>query len=350
MRSVTNSPGPTVAGTAVVAAWIAVFAKVGSGLDFGARDFIVRSQALPRQLVTGSPLEDYRNWSLLPLALQRLAGASSTRSAALVTAVTLLAGTLVVLVAVARRRGTEFGLSAVAALFSTSVPPWVMFFMGGYDQLLVVLLVLVSVARGRKTIVVTGALLSLTHAEVGALSLLGLAGLSWADGDREQLEVRLRGLGAVLACRVVLGLWFAILGQTSTRLSFIVDYGPSTLVGHFVDSWPMILVSTAGGGWLLIADTVVASPRGRHTMVTACYLAATMAIVAFTLDESRIAALLMLPVLIGLATSTVRPSGSPSRRRVVLAAAAGIGLALPLNVVWIGDVYWRLGHPFVIGW
>ena len=63
-----NRTHSLLAAGACLAMWITVYVKVGSGLDFAINDYISRAQSLPELKVTGGP-DDYRNWSILPLAL-----------------------------------------------------------------------------------------------------------------------------------------------------------------------------------------------------------------------------------------------------------------------------------------
>jgi hypothetical protein len=333
---------------ATLVGWLLVFAKTGSRLDLSAHDYVARAAELPSLLVTGDPLVDYRNWSVLPLVLGRLLAARTTAAFASVQFVVMLAGSAAVIAWTAARR-PRVALAALLALFSTTVPSYAMFFMGSYDQLLLVALVGIAVGDRRRAAVLFGMIIGLTHGELGVIAVAGLVALS-AVGVGPSMRVRLWGLGGVVGARLALTVWFAAAGQPSDRFSYIEAYGLERMIDYFGATWPVILLTVAGGGWVIIAAALAERRSSRVALVVAGVIVVNLAVSAITIDQSRVAMLTSLPLVVTLAAFP--PSRRAARPPWAVAApfvAAAIGLLLPFWISWVGDT-WRFGDPFDLAW
>lgn len=330
--------------------WFVVFAKVGSGLVFGIGELLRRVQVFPRLVISGEALSDYRNWAVLPLALGRLVGADTARSFAGLQAVLLVVGTVGVLATVARRR-PEVACGAVVGLFATMVPSWLLYSMGSYDQLLVVLLLAMTLADARATSSVCGLLLGLTHAEAAVTGLIGLGALSHV-GVGPPPKPRYWGLGGVLVSRVALTVWFRIAGQSGDRFTFVSEFGLGKLLGFFADTWPCILWSAAAGGWLIIASRFTVFREKRVMQVIAAVLVFNLLVSAVTADQSRVVMIITLPLVVALAAfppDTPVPTTPARLPALVNGAALMIGLLAPLTISWVGEIA-IAGRPFDLRW
>lgn len=332
----------TLAGAAL---WLAAFGKVGFGLLFGAEDYVERVHRFPRLTVSGDVASDYKNWSILPLAVGRAFGADSVRSFAIVHAAVLVGGATAVFGGVARGH-PEVASRALFGFFATMVPAWLLVSGGSYDQLLAVLLLAATLVDRRGTAPLVGVLLGLTHAEVATVAVLGLTVLSIA-GIGPRPRVRLWTLAGIGAARVALTVWFGAAGQTGDRVSFVAEYGVSTPLGYLADTWPVVLWSAACGGWLFLVDAVRgADTRTRIAVIAALVLNCGSA--AITVDQSRVIMLTTMPIVVVLAAF-----GPPGER---LASAPGvhrnavaIGILAPVTISWVGGVA-IAGAPLHVGW
>jgi hypothetical protein len=328
--------------------WLAVFAKTGSGLDVSVHDYVARAAELPSILVVGDALADYRNWSLLPLVLARAVGAGSSTSFAAVQCAVLVAGSSIVIAAVARRRAGDAS-RAVLALFATAAPAYAMTFMGSYDQLLIVALLALALAETPALGLLIGAAIGLTHAESGAVSLLGLLLLS-AIGVGPAVRTRVWTLIGLVGARIVLTVVLVAAGQPSDRFTYIREYGVSRLLGYFAATWPVIVLTMATGGWLIIAAAVLERRSVRFAICVAGILAVNLGVAAVTIDQSRVAMLTTLPLVVTLAVAVPVTAGPrPRWARLAPGLAAVIGLVTPLVVSWVGEVF-RFGDPLQLHW
>ncbi|MET0458397.1 MAG: hypothetical protein ABW195_04070 [Ilumatobacteraceae bacterium] len=340
--------------------WGLLFVRGGSVLALGAEPYLRNVSTFPRPFITGDPLEDYRSWSVLPIAAARLVQVSTMRGFALLQTAILVVGTAGVL-GLEARRAPRRALVATLAVFMTAAPAYALQFVGSYDQLLVVLLLAAVLVRTDWAAVAIGVALGLTHAEVGFAALamvliLGLAGV----GDRSRPRC-LSLLGLVVA-RVALQIWFSRSGLHSDRWTFIREYGVDSLAGNLLDVWPVVLWSMFGVGWVVVIRAFRDGDR-RRRFALAGIAVLCLGLCAITLDQSRIAILTMfapfLVVVLHLSTNSDRwfdpaPSGAsadaphllPSVPLWLLTAAS---LLSPLVVAWVGRVY-VFGSPFRLGW
>jgi hypothetical protein len=337
----------------VLGLWALVFAKVGTGLIFGIDDLVARSKALPDLLVSGRATDDYINWSVLPLAIGKLFGAGTRRSFAFVQFVILVPGSVAVLALTARRRPLV-AANASLGLFACMVPAWALFSMGTYDQLLIVLLLAATLADRPLPGALVGLAIGATHAEAGAIVVLGLLALSAVDlGPRA--AVRAWTLAGIVASRLVVTIWFRLEGQSGDRFTFVEEYGLSKLVGYLVDTWPYVLWSAAAGGWVIIIGTLAVGRSRRLTSVVVAILALNVATTAITADQSRVIMLLSFPLVVALAAFSPRPDGGsavanvPGTLRTLRVTGAIVGLLAPLTISWIGEVA-AVGDPFAVHW
>ncbi len=334
----------------MIALWGILLFKVGVGIDFAARDWIKRVRQFPDLLITGDVSRDYRNWSILPIAVNHLLTITTRKSMVLALTMVLVVGTTVILASVTYFRGLEKAIRITATTFATSVPAMALFFGGNGDQLLVVLLLSVALVRNKWLLLSTGILLGFTHTEIAAVALAGLIALAWADRDSQHAANRAYALMAVILARITIGIWFATQGEVATRYKFVTEYGISSLFELFARSWIPISITIATGGWLLLVDVLISPKRGRHTIVIGVYIFIVLTMTAITVDQSRVGMLCMFGPLIHLSNSDYTPIGNQKRRDVLLGLGSIIGLSTPLVIVWVGHVDWIVGTPGKTPW
>jgi hypothetical protein len=339
-----RASGALKVAAACLALWVVIFAKVGVGLVFGAHDYVVRVRTFPHLQIAGDAGADYKNWSVLPLAIGRAVGADSVRSFAALQAALLVTGTAGIIGAVACRR-PEAASRAVLGFFATMLPGWLLVSGGSYDQLLAVVLLAATLVEQPKLAIVIGVLLGLTHAEAATVAVLGLALLSSAQiGPR--LPARLWLLGGIALARGTLTLWFHAAGQTGDRAGFVSDLGITTPLGYLANTWPIVIWSAAAGGWLVLASSMSGTRDRRARVLVVTALATNLAVTAITVDQSRVMMLTTMPLVVALAAfeDTASSKHAPPLRQALL-----VGLLAPITISWVGDVA-IAGAPFHVNW
>ena len=184
-------------------------------------------------------------------------------------------------------------------------------------------------------------LLGLTHDEVGVVIAVGLVALAWAGLGL--LRGRLWLLGGVIVTRMALTAWFAVEGVRADRASFIRDYGPGRTASYLADTLPTVLWGALGGGWIIVAAFVAARPPRRTLAVIAVWFLGALGLVAFTVDQTRICALVLVPLTLAVAIDCDRLD------LFTYTAASIIGVLSPLVVALAGEVY-VFCNPFEIRW
>ena len=238
-------------------------------------------------------------------------------------------------------------MRATLALFATSVPAHVMFFMGSYDQLLVVLLLALALSCTAVRSTVIGVLLGLTHAEIGFVAAADLALLA-AVGVGPRPRPRLFSLGGVLAGRFMVMVWLYAHGAGNDRFTFIERYGISRTLTYFMNTWWTVLWSILAGGWVILIAFMVRYGQWRAKAAVAAIVAVNIALILITVDQSRVAMLATVPTVIVLAVFA-RSEGRPTVSLPVAWAAFAVGMVAPL-VVSLAGTNFTFGRPFWLGW
>lgn len=346
-----RQPSRGLVAPACLGLWLIVFCKVGSGLLFGIDDLVVRVRAFPRLVVQGQASSDYKNWSVLPLALGKAFRAESARSFAVLQTTLLVAGTASVLGGVARRR-PAVAVGALIGFFATMLPSWLLFSAGSYDQLLAVLLLAVTLVDRSASACAVGVLVGVTHAEAATVAVIGLALLS-AAGIGPRLMIRLWALTGIVAARAALTIWFRAAGQNNDRFSFATEFGVATPLGFLADTWPVVVWSAASGGWLIIASQFSGTRERRTRMAIVAALALNFAATAITADQSRVIMITTMPLVVALAAFGADRDHHPAGDAALAVARGGdalvIGLLAPLTISWVGEMA-IAGSPLHVAW
>jgi hypothetical protein len=177
--------------------------------------------------------------------------------------------------------------------------------------------------RRRWAVVVLGILSALTHPEQAVLAFAAVAAIRWAwpdggtrDAGKRRLDV-VAPLGGVLA-GVAAGRLFALIAGievSRSRLDYM-DFGLARFLEHHRAEPAALAWNLLGPLWLLVGALVVFgilsghdagkvdSDRRRLAVTTAIVAAVALLPVLFTLDETRVYAVLTAPLLASLAWFT----------------------------------------------
>jgi hypothetical protein len=229
-------------------------------------------------------------------------------------------------------------------MFATFVPVHSLRFAGGYDNVLLLGLFVAVVVDRPVAAAITGVVLGMTHAEIGAVAVLGLVGLAWC-GLGPPVRQRLWTLAGIAAGRIALTVWLATEHVHGDRLDFITAYGVSRLVHEAGRQWWLIAWEAAGAGWVIVAAVLLRRRSAPVAAIVGATVLATAAVVAVTVDESRVAGLMMFTTVVALAAY----GGAGRRHRAICAAAALVTLLVPWHPVFDG-VRVSVAAPFRWGW
>ncbi len=328
---------------AVFAGWLACFAKVGAGRVVGLSGALEQINKLPHALHYTDSSLNYPDYSVLPAVVSRILGATTAYSnTALQTILMVILS--IVIVALVSVRSPNIAWLAVAGFFATSLPMYALHFAGGYDNLLIVMLFAAVFASQPALAIAIGVLLGATHAEIGVLTGLQLLGLSWV-GFGAPIKARLQLIGGVVIGRVLLMVWLFIDDAHGTRLDFAFKFGFGKLLHGAGRSWLLILWTAASGGWLIIATVLIRQRSKRLAGVVIGGLFANVVVVALSIDESRIASMSTMVILVALACY----GGKDRFHAIICAIAVAVTFSVPYAAIYLGIVL-QPSTPFVLGW
>ena len=211
-----------------------------------------------------------------------------------------------------------------------SVPAVLLGWIGGYDAMFVIAAAVGTMMRQRSALAVGWCVMALSHSALAIAALV-----LWAPvvivGRR---HARIDALTA--ACGVLIG-WAAMhvltdsWGGSTDRLQLLERIAPSDLLRSYLHLWPVMVFSALGIGWLAVLSRPARTTAwGRPMLISALVAALGLTLVAA--DETRIAALALLPAGLTWARHVVPEEHvRPLARGLLLPA-----LIVPTIVVWMG--------------
>jgi hypothetical protein len=224
-------------------------------------------------------------------------------------------------------------------LVGGSLAPVLLLWVGGYDALLVIGLTLGALSRRLDLRTCGWFLASVTHASVALpAAIVWLTFHLCCRPTTRQQFVRLAlpvgvGLAAgYLTIRLATESW----GGSTDRLALFQAIPYHLIMEAYLGAFPAIVLSGLGIGWLLIA-----LPRSREEQSTLVF-AACAAIVVLTIplvavDETRVTALVLVPLTLAWLD---RLALSASSMRRLPNWVVAVAVVLPVPVVWMGVSYW----------
>src|SRR5699024_10291568 len=91
--------------------------------------------------------------------------------------------------------------------------------------------------------------------------------------------------------------------HSTSRLTFVRDYGTGQLFENFASTWPLAVWSLAGAGWIIVIAVLRERPQRRLIASLTAFAAFVFLIVALTVDTSRVAMLCTLAPLLVIAAN-----------------------------------------------
>jgi hypothetical protein len=281
------------------------------------------------------PLFQYLFWSPIGPALGRLLGIASRGPYLTLHALVLVAG-LGAFAEVARRRAGATATSAAllviaAAPAATVVLAW----SGSYDTFTVVLALVLVVCRSTPATAALGALLAFSAVEHGAI-VIGLLVLLAVAGVWGELRPLLAAAAGLVTGTAVLIVWLRAQGIDHGRAYWLDHFGLRYFLRMTGQGWPLLLVGAFAALWPLAVTLVRQAPVGRRLPIAAA-LAVPALPTLVTEDQTRVFAVLSLPVLVALTLAQAQRDPRPLRRP--LAAAVVVALVTPGFFVWKGSAH-----------
>lgn len=249
---------------------------------------------------------------------------------------------------VLRQRAGDFVARSILIVFFLTALPSVLFtWLGGPDVFTFALASLIVIFwRNAAIVALAAVLLGVNHFEQGvAILALSVVYLLYAEGRREALQFAMIVAPGLLLGRVALEWHFADydFGISFSRLTYFVAFGAHPYVIATVGNLPALLYSLFQlAAVFLVGLSLHNLPAGKTTR--AFLFAANLGfyLILFTLDQTRVFALVTFPLWLFLLlspeyTKLSKPNALFFQR--ILGALFVAGLLVPRLVVWEGRVH-----------
>lgn len=241
---------------------------------------------------------------------------------------TLTIAALLVAYAMPRvRRDTELPLLLTAVLAAGALPAVLLTWIGGYDALSVLALVVAVLSQRRVPSVAAWFVLGLNQLPLALVALF-----VWEVTRRapeQTVRARIRDAGVSLSAVAAGGIvsWFAVRqwGGAISRLEWFQSFGWEALARLALSVWPYVLWSAWGVGWILLTVLWARGSTARRVTVVSVLMALLLPLLLF--DQTRIVSQALLPAAIALVLAR------PEVPRRVLVAVIASAIVLPTVVV-----------------
>jgi hypothetical protein len=230
-------------------------------------------------------------------------------------------------------------------LIGGPVVPLLLSWIGGYDAIAVIGATIAVLARNRVLMPIGWALVAFNHASLAVAMLVLWLPMMWVLEQWRPARERL--LRAGVAAASALAGWFVIRrltdmwGGSTDRLALFQSIGMENLWNGFVGALPLTIFTVLGVGWfVLLAPQVRSSLPGRLLLIEA--LAAALVLPMVAVDETRIAALALLPAVFVFTVRMDRFCSTEDLQQIWHRLWL-IALIVPVPIVWEGALLY-------IGW
>lgn len=238
--------------------------------------------------------------------------------------------------AVIRRFGAMAGRLTVAALFASPLSNVLLTWLGQPDPITLATGAIVAAASSPPLLFVASAIIAFNHREQALVMLGGALVVRWAVGD-----VRVRHAAAVVGGVVVgvvgLAMFKSHFGIEGSRIAAADHLGPSDFLHNFSTTWQVTLFASFGATWVVVLG-LGWHLRRRQRLIFTAVLVSMVIVTIFTLDTTRVFAIVSMPVvivLIGYCSTRVQ---RPTLNRILLVTVVA-GLTYPHLVVWGDRIY-----------
>lgn len=223
-----------------------------------------------------------------------------------------------------------------------SLAPVLLMWVGGYDALLVCFLAVGALVRNRYVSAVAWALAAFTHSSVAIpAAVLWLAFVALHEHGLRWRRLSITS-GATLAGLLIgyasIHLLTDVGGGSTDRFALFRQIPFSGILQCYANSFPALIFSGLGITWLLIV-----LPSFRKLAATRTFFVMALAVILIVpltaVDETRITALIMVPLTLAWidCSSHALPTLAVARMwRWSIAPA----LVIPVCVVWMGTTHW----------
>lgn len=288
-----------------------------------------------------SPLSQSHMWTWLSPAIGHVTGATTPTSYLLLHLLFLVAFIAILVTTIFKRMPEGPARFAVLGFACLPITPTLFIWLG--DDALTALLILLAIInpRARALSIAAAVLLGMQHFEVGvgATAILAIA-YTVGHFAREPRFVTTghivrMGAGIIIGRLLLIGIFeFASVQVTGGRQTWLETYF-SDLLQQYFSSWQFILYSLLGVTWLLFFISWRFRELASPTSVGAAVLAAFL-LTSFVFDQTRIASLALLPVMLTYWTLNSAFLAAVHQRFFVFLAL--LYVITPIIWVWQGEV------------
>lgn len=223
--------------------------------------------------------------------------------------------------------------------------------VGGYDALAVIGICIAVLARTRTMSAFGWFLFGLAHGSLAVVALVLVVVFHAFSSPRHRVQEMTRNL-VIPASAVVLGwmgAWLLTLawGGATSRLDVYLLYPFSHYLNSFISGMPFYLFSVLGAGWIVALSPGVRRLRSTKSLLGLA-LAAGLLLPLVALDQTRIASIALLPVVLTWVRVASVQLGSPGVGRLWRHYAVATAV-IPVLIVWEGSIS-MTGWEQVLSW
>lgn len=243
----------------------------------------------------------------------------------------------VVVVAVMARHAVGAGAAGLLmALFAAAGVSTVLFgWVGSYDVYTFIGLTVLALSRSWWLTMLGAVLVGANAFEMGAVALVALCVLGWADGDA-RWRLAVAGLFGILVGHAVVLWWqHAYDVESISRLDFANGIGLSTILRQSLGAMPTLAFTWLAASWFFVAWAVYHRVVPWWRALAALALAFVPALLA--LDQTRVGALTVWPLLAWIAVISIRDRPAGAKRAI--AATLLCACVYPALVIWEGQAH-----------
>jgi hypothetical protein len=225
------------------------------------------------------------------------------------------------------------------------IVPLLLSWIGGYDAIAVIGATIAVLSRSRVLMPIGWALLAFNHVSLAVAMLVFWLPMMWVlerwRPTRERVFKAALATASVLAGGLLIRVLTDAWGGSTDRLALFRSIGMDNLWNGFLGALPLTIFTVLGVGWfVLLSPQVRSTVPGRLLLIEGAVAALVLPMVA--IDETRIAALALLPAVLAFTVRMDRFCTAEDLRQIWHRLWI-VALVIPIPIVWEGALLY-------VGW